>query len=150
MIFPTIMETIRMTKDLYLLPMHQICLTFQAAKSDPARQRKFEAKLGYFMDLLLLTRLCCPPNQMAIVPATAECYSSMKRERPSQSGGTRHGSRSGTPHKTMMTCSKHKNEPLEGRIGQGERRRMIMHGTISSIWRTNVCVSGGIHRPASF
>jgi hypothetical protein len=31
-----------------------------------------------------------------------------------------------------------------------KRRRMIMHDTISSIWRTNACVSGGIYRPASF
>jgi hypothetical protein len=49
----------------------------------------------------------------------------------------------------IISCSIHKHEPLEGRIGQGEhqnQRRMIMHGTISSIWRTNVCVSGGIYR----
>ncbi len=40
-----------------------------------------------------------------------------------------------------------------GELGMEQNRwRMIMHGTISSIWRTNVCVSGGtsIYRPASF
>jgi hypothetical protein len=53
----------------------------------------------------------------------------------------------------VTTCSKHKNEPLEGQIGQGghhNRRRMMMHGSISTIWRTKVCVSGRIYRPTSF
>ena len=49
----------------------------------------------------------------------------------------------------VKTCSIHTKESFDGWIGQGEhsnRRRMIMHATNSSIWRTNVCVSGGIYR----
>ena len=84
----------------------------------------------------------------------------MKRESPFQSGGTSHGPWCEKPRKTLRkrppmvtTCSKHKNEPLEGQIRQGghhNRRRMMMQGTISTIWRTNVCVSGRIYRPTSF
>ena len=71
------------------------------------------------------------------------CDGSMKRESPSQSGGTSHGPWYEKPRKTLRkrpsmvtTCSNHKNEPLEGQIGQGGHlnwRRMMMRGTISAI-----------------
>ncbi len=51
-IFPTILVMIRMTKALFLLPMHWTCLTLQAAKSAHDSQRKFEAKPGYFYGLI--------------------------------------------------------------------------------------------------
>ena len=83
-----------------------------------------------------------------------------KGESPSQDGRTSHASSSQNPRKMLrkqspkvMTRSKHEKRSFEGRIGRGEhrnQRRMIMHGTISSIYRTNFCVSGGIYRPASF
>ena len=83
-----------------------------------------------------------------------------KGESPSQDGRTSHGSSRLNPRKMLRKQSpkvttrlKHKKKSFEGRIGRGEhrnQRRMIMHGTISSICRTNFSVSGGIYRPASF
>jgi len=73
-----------------------------------------------------------------------------KGESPSQDGRTSHASSSQNPRKMLRkqspkvtTRSEHKRRSFEGRIGQGrhrKRRRMIMHGTISSICRTKVCV----------
>ncbi len=73
---------------------------------------------------------------------------------------TSHGSRSENSLKPLRkrsqmvtTYSKHKNEPFQGRNMQERhrnRRGRNMRATILAIWRTRVCVSGGIYRPASF